>query len=544
MDALEFDYVIVGSGSAGSVLADRLTASGRYTVCVLEAGPSDYKSPFIHFPAGFFKLLDNPAVNWVYHTEPEPGSNGRRILYPRGRVLGGSSSINGVMQVRGQREDFDDWAAMGCPGWSYEEVLPYFKKSETYLPGDPKYRGKSGPLVVEDYRGHHPITHDFVKAGQQLGLKFNPDYNGANQEGIGYVQQTRAGRWRVSTARAFLRPAMKRPNLKVETGVLATSLNYSGNRISGVTFRYRSGAGASQPVPLTARIETIVCGGAINSPQLLQLSGIGNPEHLRSIGVDVRVALPGVGYNLHDHYVARVVRKVVGRETVNELSRGPKLAWQVARWAVRGDGILTYSAGNGIAFVRSRPGLTRPDVQISFAPASYPNGQIGKLDTTPGMTCGAWQCRPLSRGSVLARSKDAGEAPAIKPNYLDHELDRATIVAGLKLCRQIVNAPVFQAYGGDELHPGRVVQSDDEWLDYARRNGSTVYHPVGSCKMGTDRLAVVDPELRVHGIAGLRVVDASVFPSMTSSNTNAPTIMIAEKAADLILAAAKTAAVA
>ena len=534
---MEYDYVIVGSGSAGSVLADRLTASGRYMAIVLEAGPTDYKNPYIHFPAGFFKLLDNPAVNWVYHTEPEAQTKGRRILYPRGRVLGGSSSINGVMQVRGQREDYDDWAAMGCRGWSYDEILPYFKKSETYLPGDPVYRGKSGPLVVEDYSGHHPLTHDFVKAGQQVGLAYNPDYNGAYQEGIGYVQQTRSGRWRMSTARAFLRPAMKRPNLTVETGVLVTQLNYSGNRVSGVTFA--RGMGKGDAVPVTAKRETIICGGSINSPQLLQLSGIGNPEHLQSIGVPVKVALPGVGYNFHDHYVARVVRKVVGRTTVNELSRGPRLAWQVARWALFGDGILTYSAGNGIAFVRSKAELNRPDVQISFAPASYLNGQIGKLDDTPGMTCGAWQCRPEARGTVLAKSKNAQEAPAIKPNYLDHEMDRAAIIAGLKLCRQIANADAFAGYGGEELYPGKNVQTDDEWLDYAYQNGSTVYHPVGTCKMGTDKLAVVDPELRVHGVAGLRVVDASVFPKMTSSNTNAPTIMIAEKAADMVLASAQ-----
>ncbi len=534
---MEFDYVIVGSGSAGSVLADRLTASGRYTVCVLEAGPSDYKNPYIHFPAGFFKLLENTNVNWVYRTDPEPRTKDRRILYPRGRVLGGSSSINGVMQVRGQREDFDDWAAMGAHGWSYKDVLPYFKKSETYLPGDPAYRGKTGPLVVEDYRGHHPLTRDFVKAGQEVGLAYNPDYNGASQDGIGYVQQTRKGRWRVSTARAFLHPAMKRPNLTVQTGVLVTNLNYAGNRVSGVTFA--RGMGKGVPEPVTARKEVIVSGGAINSPQLLQLSGIGHPEHLQSIGVPVRVALPGVGYNFHDHYVARVVREIHGQTTVNELSRGPRLAWQIARWALFGDGILTYSAGNGIAFVRSKPEMTRPDLQISFAPASYPNGQIGKLDTMPGMTCGAWQCRPEARGSVLATSSNPQVAPSIKPNYLDHEVDRAAIVAGLKLARRITQADVFKKSGGKEIYPGPHVDKDDEWLDYAYQNGSTVYHPVGTCKMGTDKLAVVDPELRVHGIAGMRVVDASVFPKMTSSNTNAPTIMIAEKAADMILASAE-----
>jgi choline dehydrogenase len=533
---MEFDYVIVGSGSAGSVLAHRLTENGRYTVCVLEAGPTDYKNPYIHFPAGFFKLLDNKAVNWVYYTEPEKQTKDRRILYPRGRVLGGSSSINGVMQVRGQREDYDDWAAMGAHGWSYEDVLPYFKKSETYVPGDPAYRGKTGPLVVDQYASHHPLTHDFVKAGQELGLKYNPDYNGAFQDGVGYVQQTRKGRWRMSTARAFLHPAMKRSNLKVETGVLVTNLDYEGNRVAGVTFR--RGMGEGEPVPITAKRETIICAGSINSPQLLQLSGIGNPEHLASIGVAVRTTLPGVGYNFHDHYVARVVRSIEKRTTINEESRGLRLAWNVARWALFGDGILTYSAGNGIGFWRSEPAMTRPDVQLSFAPASYPNGQIGVLDKTPGITCGAWQCRPESRGSVLAKSSNPREAPAIKPNYLDHEVDRKAIVAGLKKCRDILSTSIFNQYGGDEVYPGKGIRSDDEWLDYAYRYGSTVYHPVGTCKMGTDRMAVVDPELRVHGVSGLRVVDASVFPKMTSSNTNAPTIMIAEKAADMILASA------
>jgi choline dehydrogenase len=534
---MEFDYIIVGAGSAGSVLADRLSASGRYTVLLLEAGPSDYKSPYIHITAGFFRLFDDPRVNWVYYTEPEPGTKDRRILYPRGRVLGGSGSINGVMQVRGQAEDFDDWAALGCRGWSYRDVLPYFKKSETYLPGDPAYRGKSGPLVIEDYRNPHPLTHDFVKAGQEIGLPYNPDHNGASQEGIGYVQQTRKGRWRLSTARAFLRPAMKRPNLKVETGVLVRGLVFAGNRVAGVTFA--RGMGKGQPEPATAKREVILAAGAINSPQLLQLSGIGAPEHLQSIGVTVRTALPGVGANFHDHYATRVVRKIVGRTTVNEQARGLRLVGEVARFVFKGDGILTYSAGNGIAFARSRTELTRPDVQISFAPASYANGRLGVLDTVPGMTCGAWQCRPESRGSVLAKSSSPTEAPAIRPNYLDHETDRASLIAGLKLCRRILHADVFAACGDVETYPGKNVQSDDEWLDYARRNGGTVYHPVGSCKMGTDRMAVVDPELRVHGVAGLRIADASVMPVMTSGNTNAPTIMIAEKAADMILEAAE-----
>ncbi len=536
---MEYDYVIVGAGSAGSVLADRLTASGKHSVIVLEAGPSDRASPWIHFPAGFFRLLDDSRVNWVYYTEPEARTQNRKILYPRGKVLGGSSSINGVMQVRGQREDFDDWAALGCQGWSYEEVLPYFKKSETYLPGDPVYRGKSGPLIIQDYANHHPLTHDFITAGKQTGLAFNPDYNGATQEGVSLVQQTRSGRWRMSTARAFLRPAMTRPNLRVETGVLVTALNFAGNRVSGVTFAREVGAGS--PEPVTARREVILAAGAINSPHILQLSGIGAPQHLASLGIPVRTALPGVGFNFHDHYVARVTRSIHGRLTVNEQARGWRLMVELLRYALRGDGILTYAAGNGVVFARSRPELGRPDIQMAFAPASYQHGRLGKLDTKPGMTCGGWQLRPLSRGSVLARSKNPCEAPAISPNYLDHEEDRAALVAVLKMSRTLLNAPVFAACGGDEVVPGRQVQSDDEWLDYAYRNGGTVYHPVGTCKMGTDRMAVVDAELRVHGVPGLRVVDASIMPVTSSGNTNAPTIMIAEKAADLILASAAAA---
>jgi choline dehydrogenase len=538
---MEVDYVIIGAGSAGSVLANRLTESGKYTVLIVEAGPSDYKNPYIHFPAGFMKLLENKAVNWVYYTEPEARTKNRSILYPRGRVLGGSSSINGVMQVRGHRQDFDDWEATGCPGWGYKDVLPFFMRSETYLTGEPAYRGKSGPLVVEQYVSHHPLTMDFVKAGEQIGITFNPDYNGAQQDGIGLVQQTRQGRWRMSTARAFLHPAMKRPNLTVVTDALVTSLNISGNRVEGIT--YRRGYGEGNPgtgpeQPVTARREVILAAGSINSPQLLQLSGIGDPEHLKSIGVSVRVALPGVGRNLHDHYVARIVRRVHGRRTINEMSRGVGLMGQLMRFVFKGDGILTYSAGNGIAFVKSRPEEARPDVQLSFAPASLANGRIGALDPIPGITCGAWQCRPESRGSLLAKSADPRDPPAIRLNYLDSEVDQRAIVAGLKWCRKILNAPIFANCGAEEMYPGKDVQSDDALLDYASRNGGTVYHPVGSCKMGTDRMAVVDPELRVHGISGLRVVDASIFPIMTSGNTNAPTIMVAEKGADMILRSA------
>lgn len=538
---MEYDYVIIGAGSAGAILANRLTENGRYTVALLEAGPSDYKNVHIHYPAGFFFMLDDKKVNWVYHTEASQGSGGRKILYPRGRVLGGSSSINGLLQVRGMPEDYDDWEKLGCPGWSFKDVLPYFMKNETYKAGDPAYRGQSGPLYVEDYASHHPMTHDWVQAGQQLGLPFCKDYNGPDPYGMGYFQVTKKGRLRHSTARAYLHPIKKRPNLRIETEAFVTGLRIAGNRIAGVTYKKGSlakGDLSSNSIDVEAKREVILCGGAVNSPQLLQLSGIGDPEHLKSLGIAVRVALPGVGRNLHDHWVARVDRRVVGKITANEMSRGWRSAVEAAKYALLGKGIMTWTAGNGVAFLKSSPELTRCDIQLSFAPASYKAGRIGELADYPGMTSGAWQCRQESRGEVMAVSADPQVPPSIQPNYLSHPTDQKVIVAGLKWSRRILNAPIFVPYAGEEIHPGSNVQSDDEWLDYARRNGGTVYHPVGSCKMGTDAMAVVDPQLRVHKVAGLRVVDASIMPATSSGNTNAPTMMIAEKAADMILAAA------
>ncbi|MAI48681.1 MAG: choline dehydrogenase [Hyphomicrobiaceae bacterium TMED74] len=527
-DEADCDYVIVGAGSAGCVLANRLSADGAKVV-LLEAGPSDWH-PMIHVPAGILKLLYNEAVNWKYETEAEPNAGGRQIYWPRGRVLGGSSSINGMLFVRGNAADYDGWAQMGCTGWSYEDCLPHFKSMESYAPGDDAHRGKNGPLKIEDYRTVLPLTHHFVEAAQAAGFPFTPDLSGAQQEGVGYSQMSRNGRYRGSTAQTFLAEARKHPNLKVETNAYATKLLFDGKRCTGVAFNQKG-----QQREIKTSREVIVSGGSVNSPQLLQISGIGPAEHLKSIGVPVVHDLPGVGANLSDHYVVRVSYRIKELLSINEYSRGMRLAGEVMKWLATGKGALTFGVSSAQVFCRSREGLASPDIQLLFSPASYDEKVFGALEKQPGATIAVSIARPESRGSIMARSADAAVRPAIKPNYLDAHGDINVLLAGIWHARRIFASLSISKYAAHEVTPGQDVQTEDELVEHARNFGTTLYHPVGTCKMGTDPMAVVDPRLHVHGLHGLRVIDASVMPTVSTGNTNAPTIMIAEKGASMIL---------
>ena len=526
---MEADYVIVGAGSAGCVLANRLSADGS-DVILLEAGPRDLH-PMIHVPAGILKLLYNPLVNWNYASEPDAKTGNRAIHWPRGRVLGGSSSINGMLFVRGNPADFDNWAQMGCRGWTYDDCLPHFKAIERYAPGDDAFRGKDGPLLIEDYRTILPITHHFVEGARQAGHRFLKDLSGATPaDGVGYTQMSRNGRFRGSTAQTFLREARGRPNLRVVTHATALGLLLDGRRCTGVRIDHNTAE-----VDVRARREVIVSTGTIQSPHLLQVSGIGPAAHLKSIGVEVRHDLPGVGGNLSDHYATRVSHRLKpGTKSINGLSRGLPLLAEIAKWLTVGNGALTFGVSSAQCFTRSREGVEAPDIQLLFSPASYDQAKFGTLERAPGATIAVSIARPESRGSIMAVSADPLVRPAIKPDYLSAPGDIRVALAGLEQARRIFAAPAFAAHSAGEIVPGPAVTSEAGLVDYIRANGTTIYHPVGTCKMGEDPMAVVDSRLRVRGLSGLRVIDASIMPVVTTGNTNAPTIMIAEKGAAMI----------
>ena len=522
------DYIVVGAGSAGCVVAARLSETGA-NVVLLEAGPAD-RHPMIHIPAGIRALLSNPSVNWNYTSEPEPDTNDRALNWPRGRVLGGSSSINGMLYVRGNPSDFDTWSQMGCRGWSFDEVLPLFKKSERFDGGEDEFRGREGVLRVENYRTILPVTHRFVEAAQEAGFAFSEDLNGKQPEGVGYSQMTRRGRLRASTAQTFLKDAKPRPNLHIRPNCVATGLIIENNKCVGVRFNENG-----TPTELRANAEVVLSGGAVNSPHLLHVSGIGPADHLRSLGIEVQHDLPGVGANLQDHYVVRIAHRLrPGEASINQLSRPPKVLFEAARWLLRGDGALTFGVTSAQVFCRSREGLASPDLQLLFTPASYDQHVFGQFERKPGASIAVCPVRPQSRGSIMAQSADPLARPAIRPGYLTAQDDYRVLLAGIEHARSILAAPAFQTVSEGEIAPGDGIATEDDLKAFARRAGTTLYHPVGTCKMGEDAQAVVDSRLKVRGIDSLRVIDASVMPTLTTGNTNAPTIMIGEKGAAMI----------
>ncbi len=533
MDTTEtFDFIVIGAGSAGCVVAARLSECGRYRVLLLEAGPRDW-NPWIHIPIGFTQLFYHRILNWLYESEPEPELRDRRLYQPRGKVLGGTSAINAMMYIRGNRADYDQWRQMGCVGWGYDDVLPYFTKSENYAPGADAYHAVGGPLSVCDQPEPHPLGDAIVRAGEELGMPRNPDFNGASQEGIGYYQLTTFKRRRHSTASAFLRPARGRPNLGIRTKTQAERVLFDGNRATGVACRTPSGTRV-----VHARREIVVCGGAFNSPQLLQLSGIGPGEHLRQHAIPVRVDSPGVGANLQDHthlpLMFQCTQPITLNDAVNSVYARLRMAMQYALF--RSGPMATNSVYAG-GFFRSGPQQEWPDLQIvsrnwSTGPRVKAMPQVHPFS---GFMIGPTHLRPHARGTVRLKSPDPLVAPEIRFNFLKDAHDREVMIGGVKLVRRLAQTPSLKAYVLREVTPGPDVASDADILDFLRANMITVYHPAGTCPMGADAAAVLDPRLRVRGVEGLRVADTSIMPIIVAGNTNAPAIMIGEKAADMML---------
>ena len=532
MESQTFDYIVVGAGSAGSVLANRLSVDAGHKVLVLEAGRASH--PWSRIPVGFARLINNPAANWLYSSEPDDGTGQRRIPIPRGKLLGGSSSINGMVFVRGQSQDYDTWAQLGNRGWSYREVLPIFKDMESYQgEGDAEYRGRSGPLKVSENFETGPLYDALIKAARAVGIEYTNDYNGAKQDGIGMTQMTIRGGRRMSTAVCYLGPARTRPNLTIQTNAHTECLVLDGKRCVGV--RYTVGGVQREA---RANREVVVSAGSINSPQLLELSGIGNPELLQQLGIEVRHPLKGVGENLRDHYSPRMKWTVPASlgMTYNDTARGLGMVKQALRYVLTHKGLLGLPASPIRAYVRTRRGLDAPDASISWIPfLSDPNFRLAKQS---GVTAIMGILRTESTGSIHVTSKSPHAPPAVRFNFLSAQLDRDVTLEAMRMTRRIMTAPPMQGIATDEITPGVNLQADDELLDWVRHNAETTYHPVGTCKMGSDPMAVVDDQLRVHGLDGLRVADASIMPTLTSGNTNAPSIMIGEKASRMMLAAA------
>lgn len=528
----DYDFIIVGAGSAGCVLANRLTACGKYRVLLLEAGGRD-SSPWIHIPLGYGKLFKDRKVNWLYETEPQAHLNSRRIAQPRGKVLGGSSSINGLVYIRGQQQDFDSWRDAGNTGWGWDDVLPYFRKAEDQVRGEDEFHGVGGPLSVADQSEPHELCDAFISAAEQYGLPRNLDFNGVAQEGAGYYQTTSRRGVRCSTAKAYLKPARRRRNLTVMTGALVTRVSFTGVVATGVEWLFQG-----QRHHARAGREVILCGGAINTPQLLQLSGIGPLPLLARHGINSVHELPGVGEGLQDHLQVRTVNRCTRPITLNDDMHS---LWRQARMGLRyalfRKGGLTVSAGYAGAFYRTATELTRPDIQVHFI--TFSTTRMGdQLHSYPAFTASVCQLRPESRGYVRITSADPAVAPSIDPNYLAAEVDRQANVEGLKVLRKILRAPAMQPFVETEIEPGSGCVSDEALLQYCQQHGASIYHPTCTARMGSDRMAVVDECLRVRGVKGLRVADGSIMPSLISGNSNAAIIMIGEKAADMILAEA------
>ncbi|MEI9426177.1 GMC family oxidoreductase [Mesorhizobium sp. Cs1299R1N3] len=530
-----YDYIVVGAGAAGSIVAARLAEDTSMRVCLIEAGPSD-RRPYVMIPAGFVKTLLQSQITWQFHTEPTALTAGRAIPTTQGKIVGGSGSVNGMVYNRGLPSDFDTWAQMGNAGWSWADLLPYFCKSEMRVGiGAVGVHGRNrNGVPVTEMDWFHPVSEAFIEAAQAFGLPLNPDYNCGDQEGVGYFQRTIRKGVRVSSAAAILRPALKRQNIRLIAQATVTSLIIEDSRVTGISYRPKN---SGTEIQIGVRREVVISAGAVNTARLLQVSGIGPGALLSNIGVPVMHELPGAGENLRDHYSARMVMRArPGVVTLNELSKGPRLLLEIAKWSLGRPNILSHAPSQAYMFTRSDLALDEPDLQCVFTPGSYKEGRHYMLDSYPGVTAGAWQHRPRSRGYVRARSRDIAVDPIIQPNYLDDPLDRAVLVAGMKFVRRVLHSPLLSPYLESETVPGAEIADDEAMLKFCMEHGSTGYHLVGTAKMGptSDPLSVVDERLRVHGLRGLRIADASIMPTIPSANTYASSMAIGEKAADMI----------